>query len=773
MEGVAIKTEAVASSEDQFDRCSTSSSLEIVDALTEAVEDTMVDREESPALSALSCPDLVVVNSTEMDGFEDAMTQSQFAQVIFDEIEDSYTTSCDLVCSYSLTPGLEQGHGDRIGLYRLPFLQPHESVCYVWAGVGPQTEQKVTFPKSKLPCVEDFYQFQYLRGDNSVAGASIPFQLKVEPSGDRSGLKEQLGGLQAKYSGLLHLSEKLSEQLNNKTQSFVILEQENKSLCETASRAQQLETDLEELVASSLGLKQTLRATEEALAKTESVLEATTKRLVETELSFQTKSEEASRLEARLVEMGDIREKRDKLAAMLKQEQTSKEGWLKEKAELLQRVGELQTRLDQQGVLLGRIEDGDAMLAAAVKSKEAAVEEIRFQVTKNDELMTRLDDMKKDLEKFDTMKKECNDVAKQIELQQMELNGKNMEILEKDATISSMAREQAETQQKMKVLVDELTMIREKEIKEKMKQIEEKQGRTQDDTKLEVHEKEKKQLAAKVEFLEKENNELKARLETGEKHYRKVAKEKLKLEKLLLSTEESKGTKQDVSPPPAAPKSFNSEMSQQTSGDSSLSRTGDSSFSSFNNMDSIKIGEALQVETNPFNRLHSADDPAVGGVPFTASLFQPIPGSQARLPPPMVPLPPPMAPILPETNHCDMSPVPELRPREPAPYSGGHGDSEDGTTGGLQTGQERHQQGNEEEMQCPWCIKSFPAAGPELETHVEQHLAEVLDCPICSKMFEKKNQREFEEHVQGHFQEQEGSLIDVMGSIRDWDLGID
>jgi len=629
----------------------------------------------------------------------------------------------------------------------------------------------VTFPASKLPKLEDFYQFQYLRGDNSVAGASIPFQLKVEPAdstADRA-LKEELGGLEAKYSGLLHLSEKLSEELNNKTQSFVILEQENKSLCETASRAQQLETDLEELVASSLGLKQTLRATEEALAKTESVLEATTKRLVETELSFQTKSEEASRLEARLAEMGDIREKRDKLAAMLKQEQTSKEGWLKEKAELLQRVGELQTRLDQQAVLLGRIEDGDAMLAAAVKSKEAAVEEIRFQVTKNDELMTRLDDMKKDLEKFDTMKKECNDVAKQIELQQMELNGKNMEILEKDATISSMAREQAETQQKMKVLVDELTSIREKEIKEKMKQIEEKQGRTQDDTKLEVHEKENKQLAAKVEFLEKENNELKARLETGEKHYRKVAKEKLKLEKLLLSTEESKGAKQDVSPPPGAPKSFHSEMSQQTSRDSSLSHTGgDSSFSSFNNMDSIKIGEALQVETNPFNRLQGADDSAEAVAAFTPSLFQPIPVS-GRLPPPMVPLPPP---LLPETNHCEMSPVPELRPREPAPYSGANGDSEDGTTGGL-TKEERHQQGNEEEMHCPWCMKSFPAAGPELETHVEQHLAEVLDCPICSKMFEKKNQREFEEHVQGHFQEQEGSLIDVMGSIRDWDLGID
>ena len=45
------------------------------------------------------------------------------SQVIFEEIADSYLVSGDLVCSYSLTPGLEPGHGDRVGLYRLPFLQ--------------------------------------------------------------------------------------------------------------------------------------------------------------------------------------------------------------------------------------------------------------------------------------------------------------------------------------------------------------------------------------------------------------------------------------------------------------------------------------------------------------------------------------------------------------------------------------------------------------------------------------------------------------------------
>ena len=91
-------------------QCSTSSSLEIVDALTEAAEDTpdrILDKvrnnnhikttfhnckkyfrfslstlkEGSPAESVLSCPDLVMVEPTTLDDFQDAMTTSQYAQV--------------------------------------------------------------------------------------------------------------------------------------------------------------------------------------------------------------------------------------------------------------------------------------------------------------------------------------------------------------------------------------------------------------------------------------------------------------------------------------------------------------------------------------------------------------------------------------------------------------------------------------------------------------------------------------------------------------------
>ena len=87
-----------------------------------------------------------------------------------------------------------------------------------------------------------------LRGDNGVAGASIPFQLRLEP-GERA-LQEELGGLETKYTSLLHHSETLQKELETKQQSFVVLEQQHKSMREEAKKKTQMESDLAELVAA-------------------------------------------------------------------------------------------------------------------------------------------------------------------------------------------------------------------------------------------------------------------------------------------------------------------------------------------------------------------------------------------------------------------------------------------------------------------------------------------------------------------------------------------
>ena len=101
---------------------------------------------------------------------------------------DSYPNDCDVVRQFTLTPGLEPSHGDRVALYKVPYLQPHEYLTYSWApmsqvvdwvwiyfyekfnfvvlqelGRQEKVEQQVVVPVAKLPKDEDFYQFQYVQ----------------------------------------------------------------------------------------------------------------------------------------------------------------------------------------------------------------------------------------------------------------------------------------------------------------------------------------------------------------------------------------------------------------------------------------------------------------------------------------------------------------------------------------------------------------------------------------------------------------------------------
>ena len=79
--------------------------------------------------------------------------------------------------SYTLTSATQPGLGDRICLYKLPHLQPHEHVAFVWAANSEEKTLKAKFPVSALPKEVAFYQLQYLKRDNNLAGSSIPFQL--------------------------------------------------------------------------------------------------------------------------------------------------------------------------------------------------------------------------------------------------------------------------------------------------------------------------------------------------------------------------------------------------------------------------------------------------------------------------------------------------------------------------------------------------------------------------------------------------------------------
>merc|ERR1712059_189006 len=186
-----------------------------------------------------------------------------------------------------------------------------------------------------------------------------------------------------------------------------------------------------------------------------------------------------------------------------------------------------------------------------------------------------------------------------------------------------------------------------------------------------------------------------------------------------------------------------------------------------------------------------------GSLDCLPSLLHPArPTAPVTVQPMAAPLP---SPLVPDNVDPTILP-PELRPRAPAPYSLSSCRSTDVPDSGSLTGSEPASQtvtepaspavsepgsmvaepGNQtipvedvvaapDEDKCPLCDLVLPL-GSVMEQHVEQHLNNMVNCPVCSKAFPQEQQQGFEEHVQGHFQEEENQQ-DL--HVRGWDLGID
>ena len=113
------------------------------------------------------------------------MSKSNYGQVVFQDVADSYPNDAELICKFTLTelaPEIESG--DKVGLFRVPNVNPDEAVAFVTV-----ERPEVVFKADVLPKDEDFYQYQFVREEKSgevkfkVIGASVPFQLR-SPKGD-------------------------------------------------------------------------------------------------------------------------------------------------------------------------------------------------------------------------------------------------------------------------------------------------------------------------------------------------------------------------------------------------------------------------------------------------------------------------------------------------------------------------------------------------------------------------------------------------------------
>jgi len=744
------------------DAVSLTSSCEIVDALEDAVNDVSEvvtdnivleeNKEASPPV------ELSWMN-------ESSMSASQYAQVVFNDVKDSYPMDLDLEISYTLTSFIQPGHGDRVCLYKLPYLQPHEYVAYVWTKMSEDKTMMVKFSVSTLPKEEDFYQFQYLKGDNQVAGASVPFQLRlpgrshlevcgVTEQDDMMVIQTPQTSLQDKYSSLL-------DELTKKNESFIVLEQKNQTLLESSVKCKEMEEDLKILVRDKIQLEQTLTQTTETLNRSESLLKATTDKLENVETSLNEKIATIDELKTKIeafeakcesynsdVEL--IKKERDSLASMLDQEIQARESLLKEKQELV-----------------SRLEDTSAMLNAAANSKDLAVAEIRSQIEQQDRLrleMAKLREeaghaeaelilVKQQLEKFTASEEDSYVVTSVLSSLGEKLEAKERELKQKD---------------------DELVLLKQLEASKNAIEIHE--SCLEDaDSRAATLEKENKEIQKENQKLKEENlkltktnDELTERLAAGAAHYRKLAAEKQSLEKYKTSdarTVEDYAAKIDSLETKIV--KLSEELRQaRLSQDLQLSQIREAVGSSTNsslgydredvsigmvsdtsNLDSVRIDQAVRSSQMPVVKIPNQ------------VIFRPGAGATA-LPHPLMP-----------ENVDPTTLIPELTPRTPAPYASSSSSSSSPTSPSSTANAPPAEATIIDEtafLNCPLCEEKFPAQlVDKLQQHVNKHIDEnYKNCPMCDQKFDKNvPQRVYEEHVQEHFAEQQ--------SIRGWDLGID
>ena len=104
-----------------------------------------------------------------------------YAQVIFEDVESSYSENQDLECSFTINELLKPDSTDSVGIFKIGFQVYKDHVCIEPIDVDAIKEGKgkVVFPGDDLPKDDgDFYQFIYLSQSKQVRGASIPFQFK-------------------------------------------------------------------------------------------------------------------------------------------------------------------------------------------------------------------------------------------------------------------------------------------------------------------------------------------------------------------------------------------------------------------------------------------------------------------------------------------------------------------------------------------------------------------------------------------------------------------
>ena len=110
------------------------------------------------------------------------VVQSQdYAQILFEDLNESYPESQDLECLFSLNELVKIESTDWIGIYKVGFTNCKDFMCKQNINLDQVADSrgKLVFPANDVPKDDgEFYQFVFISQSNQIRGASIPFQFK-------------------------------------------------------------------------------------------------------------------------------------------------------------------------------------------------------------------------------------------------------------------------------------------------------------------------------------------------------------------------------------------------------------------------------------------------------------------------------------------------------------------------------------------------------------------------------------------------------------------
>ncbi|XP_045065738.1 tax1-binding protein 1 homolog B-like isoform X2 [Coregonus clupeaformis] len=479
---------------------------------------------------------------------------TNFSQVLFQEIPNSYASNVALTCCYTLTAAIQPNPRDWVGIFKVGWSTTKDYHTFVWVEpsldlIGQEPVRKQVFftayylPKDNA----EFYQFCYVDSNGQVRGASTPFCFKTpgEQSTDCS-LENDL---------LVITTQEMVEQREREKEELVMelgqLKEQNDTL-RSALKEQQQEIDHLKLSKEELYQADGNMEKQQQNARKHEELTQNAKPMDDSHRGQEEQVEQSEREKEELtMELGQLKEQNETLTCALKDQQQEVDRLKESTEKLVQLVSKLEQQqqntreheeLTQNAKSMDESQRGQKSLTPICEKYERALIKIKQLKKEREELRGKVEvqsvEMAQLSPRLKESERESHRLKAHIQLLQVDLQSS-----EKEKKCSALKEQQQESLTPIheKYLVNlvskhvtaSLTNICEKYERALIKIKQLKTEREELKGKVEVQSVEMAQLSPRLKESEQESHRLKDHIQLLQVDLQSSEKEKEKLSAAL------------------------------------------------------------------------------------------------------------------------------------------------------------------------------------------------------------------------------------------------